>query len=64
MAVVLADDIFKCILENEKFCILIKITLKFIPRDSIDNNPAFCSGSGLAPNRRQAAIWTSADPIH
>ena len=64
MAAVLADDIFKCILENEKLCILIKISLKFVPKDSFDNNPAFCSGSGLAPNRRQATIWTSADPIH
>ena len=26
-----ADDILKCILMNEKFCILIKISLKFVP---------------------------------
>ena len=36
----IADDIFRCIFENEKFCILIKISLKFVPKGSIDNNPA------------------------
>ena len=35
-----ADDIFRCIFVNEKFCILIKISLKFIPKGVIDNNPA------------------------
>ena len=34
-----ADDIFRCIFVNEKFCILIKISLKFIPKGPIDNNP-------------------------
>ena len=35
-----ADDIFRCIFVNEKFCILIKISLKFIPEGPIDNIPA------------------------
>ena len=35
-----ADVIFRCILVNEKFCILIKISLKFVPKGLIDNNPA------------------------
>ena len=35
-----ADDVFRCIFVNEKFCILIKISLKFVPKDPIDNNPA------------------------
>ena len=35
-----ADDIFRCIFMNEKFCILIKISLKFLPKFPIDNNPA------------------------
>ena len=35
-----SDDIFRCILENEKFCILIKISRKFVPKDLINNNPA------------------------
>ena len=38
-----ADDIFRCIFVNEKFCILIKISLKFVPTGLIDNNPALVS---------------------
>ena len=34
-----ADDIFRCIFMNEKFCILIKIPLKFVPEGPIGNNP-------------------------
>ena len=34
-----ANDIFKCIFVNEKFCILIKISLKFVPKGPIVNNP-------------------------
>ena len=33
-----ADDNFKCIFVNEKFCILIEISLKFVPKGPIDNN--------------------------
>ena len=40
MAAILADDIFKCIFVNESFSILIKISLKFVPKGPIDNNPA------------------------
>ena len=35
-----AGNIFTCILVNEKYYILIKISLKFVPKGSIDNNPA------------------------
>ena len=36
-----SEDIFRCIFVNEKFCILmIKISLKFVPKGPIDNNPA------------------------
>ena len=35
-----ADNIFRCIFMNEKFCISIKISLKFVPKGPIDNNPA------------------------
>ena len=35
-----ADDVFKCIFVNGKFCILIRISLKFVPKGAIDNNPA------------------------
>ena len=34
------DDIFRCIFENGNFCILIKISMKFVPKGPIDNNPA------------------------
>ena len=39
MAPILADDIFKSIFLNEKYRILIKISLKFVPRSPIDNKP-------------------------
>ena len=35
-----ADDIFRCIFVNEKFCILIEISLTFVPNGPFDNNPA------------------------
>ena len=31
------DDIFRCIFVNKKFCILIKISLNFVPKRPIDN---------------------------
>ena len=34
------DDIIRCIFVNEKFCIFIKMSLKFVPMGPIDNNPA------------------------
>ena len=40
MAAILADDIFKCIFVNENHRILVEISLKFVPRGPIDNNPA------------------------
>ena len=36
----ISDDIFRYIFVNEKFPILIKISLKFVPKGPIDNNPA------------------------
>ena len=57
-----ADDIFRRIFVNDKFSILIKISLKFVPKCwqytsiGLDN--------GLAPNRRQATIQTNAVLIH
>ena len=35
-----ADSIFKCICMNEKFCISLRISLPFVPKDPIDNKPA------------------------
>ena len=51
-------DIFISISLNVKFCILIKISLKFIPKGGVG------LGNDLVPNRRQAIIWTIADPVH
>ena len=39
MATIWQTDIFRCIFVNEKFSILIKISLKFVPKGQIDNNP-------------------------
>ena len=35
-----ADGILRFIFVNDKFCILIKISLKFVPKVPIGNNPA------------------------
>ena len=35
-----ADDIFRCISMKETLCILVKISLKFVPKGPTDNNPA------------------------
>ena len=40
MVVNFADDTFMCIFINEKFGILIRTSPKFVPKGSIDNNPA------------------------
>ena len=57
------DDIFRCIFVNEKFCILIKIWLQFVPKGPIDK-PSTGLDNGLAPNTRQAIIWTNDDTVH
>ena len=61
MAVMLADDIFKCIFLNENDRILIKMSLKYIARTRQDS---IGSRNGLAPNRRQAITWTNDDLVH
>ena len=35
-----AEDIFRCIFFNENIHILITISLKFVPKGPVDNNPA------------------------
>ena len=35
-----ADDMFKCIFSNENVWIPVEISLKFVPKGSINNNPA------------------------
>ena len=59
-----ADNSFRYNFVNEKLGILIKISLKFVPNHSIDNNPALVKMMAWRENRRQAIIWTDADQIH
>ena len=40
MAAILADDNFKCIFLNENDGILMRISLKFVPKRPIDDKPA------------------------
>ena len=40
MAAIFSDDIFKCIFLNEKFCISIRISLKFVLSSLINNTSA------------------------
>ena len=46
MAAILADDIFKWIFLNENDRILIRISLKYIPRNPIHNKPALVQVMG------------------
>ena len=48
----LADDIFRCMFVNDKFCILLKISVNFVRKGPIDNNRALVK-----------IIWTNADEI-
>ena len=54
-----ADDTFKRIFVNENVSIFIEISLKFVPKDPINNNRSIGSDNGLAPSRRQAIIWSN-----
>ena len=56
-----AEDMFKCIFMNERFCISIRISLNFVSKAPIDNKSALVQIMGMAPNRRQAIIWTDDD---
>ena len=47
---------------NEIFFILIKNSQKFVLKGPIENDPALVYI--LASNRRQAIIWTNANPIY
>ena len=51
------DDTFRGIFLNENVRIFIKISLKFVPKGPINNNPALVQI--MAPTRRQAIIWTN-----
>ena len=40
------------------------MSLKFVLKGPMDNNPPLILNNGLAPNRWKATIWTNADPIN
>ena len=40
MAAILADDIFICIFLNENNRIHIQISMNYVPKSPLDNNPA------------------------
>ena len=49
---------------NEKFWILIQISLKIVPKGLIDNKTALVQiMAWRRRNRQQAIIWTNVDPI-
>ena len=54
----LADDTLNRIFLNEYVRILIKISVKFVPKGPINNIPSLVQII-LAPSRRQAIIWTN-----
>ena len=57
-----ADDVFWCIFVNENVYIVIKISLSlFLSLQSTITQ--FGLNNNVALNRRQAIIWTNADPI-
>ena len=47
---------------NDKICLLIKIAHKFVLEGAINNKSSIGLDNGLALNKRQAIIWTNADP--
>ena len=59
-----AEGIFKCISLNENFRIWNKISLKYVPKGEIENMATFLSDNGLAPNRRQAIIWSNVGMLY
>ena len=54
-----ADGTFKCIFFYENCCILIKISLKYVPKGSIDNNPALVHIIAGAADVTSHYIWSN-----
>ena len=61
LAVIFQKKYFQCIFFYQNYCIVIQISLKFVPVNPIDN---IWFRYGLAPNKRQAITWTSNDQDH
>ena len=57
--------IFKCIFLTENIRILIRISMKFIPKSAIDHGSSLVQVMAcLSLVRRQATFWTNDDPVH
>ena len=52
-----ANDILKYILLNEMLCMLISISLKFVPKSVIDSKSSLVSGNGLVHEPMVADIY-------
>ena len=54
MAAIIPDNIFKCVFLNENAWISIKISLKFVPKDPMNNIPALVI-DGLVQERHNSS---------
>ena len=59
MAVIMADDNFKCIFFEENDRIPIRISLKFVPRSPIDNKPALAQVMAIGIDTKIEVIVVS-----
>ena len=58
-------SLFRCILVNEKFCILIQISLKFVPKGPIDNKSALVQVMAWRrPGNIPLSEPINANPVH
>ena len=59
-----ADDIFRYIFVDEKFCILINISLKFVPKGPMKNIPALVQIIAWRRIGDKPLSKPNADPLH
>ena len=64
MAIILADNIFKCIFLNENSRILIQISLKFVPKTPFDNKPALVQVMAWRQTGDKPLPEHNDDPVH
>ena len=64
MAAILQKALLKFIMLTWNICILIEMSMTFVPVVPNEKNIDIGSNNGLASNRRQAVDWTNHDPVH
>ena len=64
MAAILQMASIKLIVLTENICILIEMSMKFVPKVPNEKNVDIGSDNGLASNRRQVVDWTNHDLVH